>query len=111
MTPVVARAALSLLSSEQELDEHEAMCLYLALHLAPRSDVPENIATELRHQPYVDSLPKQADLTTPLWWTPAERRWLEGSNLAGAVVDRENGWKAEWEKLVTRTGLKDVVEW
>lgn len=53
----------------------------------------------LAHRAYVDSLPDAKNMTTPLFFTTEERALLEGTNLAGAVVDTETNWRAELESL------------
>lgn len=59
----------------------------------------------LSHGPYIAALPPPAELTTPLYFTPAERALLQSTNLAGAVAEREAEWTAESEAV--RSMLKE----
>jgi len=52
----------------------------------------------LKHHPYVDSLPAQSMLRTALYFTPEERELFNGSNLYGAIRDREQEWTAEYDQ-------------
>lgn len=52
------------------------------------------------HAAYVDALPREEDLDTPLWFDEEELDALKGSNLLGAVRDRRKIWREEWEDVV-----------
>jgi hypothetical protein len=55
--------------------------------------------------PYINALPKNDELTTPLWFTPEDLKWLEGTNLYSstgprsrtAVELRRTMYKDEWK--------------
>lgn len=44
-------------------------------------------------------MPTAEKLTTPLWYTLAERDLLRGTNLHGATEEREAKWREEWQAL------------
>jgi hypothetical protein len=54
---------------------------------------------QLRHWEYIASLPSPSTLLTPMYFTVEELRLLEGTNLHGAVHDREAEWRAESERV------------
>lgn len=64
----------------------------------------------LRHMIYIASLPTPSDLTTPLYFTDSELDLLDGSNLAGAVVDRRNEWQKE-SKAIQQVLRKEGLTW
>lgn len=51
-------------------------------------------------------MPSTEKLRTPLHFSPPELDLFKGTNLYGATVDRERGWKSEWEQC--RLALKQV---
>lgn len=97
VTPTLALSALS--SVLPSTDDHELMVTYLALHRLSPSDLPASVI--LAHKVYVDSLPKDEDMRTPLYFSEAEMELLKGTNLFGATEDRRKSWKAEWEHVVS----------
>lgn len=56
-----------------------------------RSSLPKEFA----HWQYIQSLPTDTELRTPLYFNKSERELLKGTNLYGAVEDRRAEWKAE----------------
>lgn len=59
---------------------------------------------------YLQSLPTEDELRTPLYYTEEERELFRGTNLFGATEDRIREWKEESE--VVRTALKeDGLTW
>lgn len=97
ITPALALSALS--SVLPSTDDHELMVTYLALHRLSPSDLPSNLV--LAHKVYVDSLPKEEDMRTPLYFGAAEMELLKGTNLFGATEDRRNSWTTEWKHVVS----------
>lgn len=94
MTAQVARYAVnSLLPVDSLLSDHARVVIYLALHQIYPTSL-DGVA--LLHHPYVQSLPAEEEMRTPLYFNDAERLYLEGTNLAGATRDRETLWRAEW---------------
>ncbi|KAK3072093.1 hypothetical protein LTS18_014710, partial [Coniosporium uncinatum] len=57
---------------------------------------------------YIDALPKEGEMGTPLWWRDEEMGWLKGTNLGGAVEGRRAAWREVWGKGVER--LREVEE-
>ncbi|BGO90464.1 hypothetical protein NBRC10512_004730 [Rhodotorula toruloides] len=101
-------------SRPKRLPDHEIMTLYLCLHLLPKSVVDQVPDLDLQHQPYVDFLPKSEAMRTPLYFTPAERELLRGTNLYGAAQEREDDWKAEWREVtswVTDEEVRRELTW
>ncbi|KAL8284115.1 hypothetical protein RQP46_004864 [Phenoliferia psychrophenolica] len=100
VTPTLARAALAAVASELDSwTDHELLTTYLALH-----KVESGTGLEHLHQAYVESLPTEADLSTPSYWSDAELSLLEGTNLAPAVVERTMGWRKEFEGVKRKVG-------
>ncbi|GAA5835729.1 hypothetical protein JCM11251_007411 [Rhodosporidiobolus azoricus] len=87
---------------------HEHLCLYLCLHVIPSKLAQGLTGLHLRHQVYVDNLPSSDSMRTTLYFSPAERELLRGSNLFGATEDRERGWKEEWEEVQGWTSDEEV---
>ncbi|KAG7449423.1 SET domain protein [Guyanagaster necrorhizus] len=97
ITKTVALRALSeLLPSENLLDWSGRQCIssYLCFHhiLDESSYIPD-----LAHGPYVNTLPSREKLRTGLHFTPLELEMFKGTNMHGAIVDREKEWRHEWE--------------
>ncbi|GEM06633.1 lysine methyltransferase [Rhodotorula toruloides] len=84
------------------------MTLYLCLHRLPKTTVERVARLDLQHQPYVDFLPISEGLRTPLYFTPAERELLRGTNLYGAMQEREDDWKAEWREVTSWVSDEEV---
>ncbi|WVR05731.1 hypothetical protein IAU60_002756 [Kwoniella sp. DSM 27419] len=78
---------------------------YLGLHWVYTDSQQPEWPSALRHRTYLESLPKPADLTTPLYFSEPELELLSGTNLLGAVEDRKREWKAESD--VVRAVLGD----
>lgn len=62
--------------------------------------------------PYIDALPKEEDLTTPLWFDVSDLKWLLGTSMhsnpssstvelsspsKSAVEERRKAWHGEYE--------------
>ncbi|KAI9571841.1 hypothetical protein HD554DRAFT_2069851 [Boletus coccyginus] len=88
--------ALETLLGHPSLDawsERQLICSYLCFHHL----CPEQSSSEaLRHFPYIQCLPRAANLLTPLHFTTTEREILRGTNLYGATSDRERDLRTEW---------------
>lgn len=64
--------------------------------------------------PYIDVLPKEEELNTPLWFEEGDLKWLLGTTLhssadgqsKSAVEQRRQMWRAEWENSIA--ALKTV---
>lgn len=95
VTPAVAQRGIARFNLEPHLPDHAALVLYLALH---RMVPPE---AGLRHGPYVDALPAEDDMRTPLFWSDVEVDFLRGTNLHGATLDRKREWDAECGEIQT----------
>ncbi|GAA5935662.1 SET domain-containing protein [Sporobolomyces koalae] len=87
---------------------HELLCLYLVLHLLPVEALAAVAKLDLQHEPYVSKLPSHDDMRTTLYFSPAERDLLRGSNLHGATLDRERAWKEEFDEVKTWIPLQEV---
>jgi len=65
--------------------------------------------------PYIRSLPKEDDLTLPLYFDADEMQWLEGTNLHRAVEERRKQWRDDWQKalnVLERQGLEySKISW
>lgn len=92
----------------KRLPDHEIMTLCLCLHLLPKDLVVRTPGLDLRHQPYVDYLPKPEAMRTTLYFNPAERELLQGTNLYGATQEREDDWKAEWREVTSWVNDEEV---
>ncbi|KAK0206753.1 SET domain protein [Desarmillaria ectypa] len=106
ITKAIALKALSrLLPSENLSNWSERQCIssYLNFHqiIDEASYIPE-----LAHGPYVNTLPSREKLRTGLHFTPLELEMFRGTNLYGAIVDREKEWRREWE--ICRTVISNV---
>jgi hypothetical protein len=55
--------------------------------------------------PYLKALPQPGSLSTPLYFSDDDRRWLAGTNLLKAVQLRESRWKEDCDK-----GIKALTE-
>ncbi|KAF7980389.1 hypothetical protein HWV62_38184 [Athelia sp. TMB] len=99
ITPELATRALSDLfkssSIHEKWNDRQLICAYICLHWALSSDLPQVLA----HRPYLDILPGEAQLRTPLYFTPDEMEAFKGTNLYGIAVDsRRAEWQAECEQ-------------
>ena len=53
--------------------------------------------------PYIRSLPSPgytSGLTTPMWYTDEDLKWIEGTNLAKAASSRKMAWRQEYEEAM-----------
>ncbi|KAG0152495.1 hypothetical protein CROQUDRAFT_70703 [Cronartium quercuum f. sp. fusiforme G11] len=98
--------------------DHQVMCLYLMLTrlaiqlrrvpASPKSAVRpgcfKNHILDLFsfHVPYVDSLPCDEDLMTPLYWNSSEMEKLRYTNLYQATLDRKRDWSVEFDDLMDK---------
>ena len=99
ITPELATRALSDLfktsSVHGKWNDRQLICAYICLHWALSSDLPPALV----HRPYLDILPGEAQLRTPLYFTPDELEAFKGTNLYGIAVDsRRAEWQAECEQ-------------
>lgn len=97
-------------------DDRRLMVLYLVLHLLPAA-ILDQISTELAlaHEPYISALPSPSSIRTPLYFSPAERALLRGTNLDGATRDREELWQNERAQALARLQapeeVKNAITW
>ena len=70
----------------------------------------EQLPEELRHAVYLQSLPTDDELRTPLYYAEEEKELLRGTNLFGATEDRIREWKEE-SKVVRTTLKEDGLTW
>ncbi|KAG0658346.1 hypothetical protein C6P46_005802 [Rhodotorula mucilaginosa] len=118
ITPTQVRRALPLeffpqpddLSHDDD-DDRRLMVLYLVLHLLP-TILLDQISPELAltHAPYISALPSPSSIRTPLYFSPAERALLEGTNLDGATRDREQLWQNERAQVLARLRAAEEVK-
>ncbi|KAK0242995.1 SET domain protein [Armillaria nabsnona] len=99
ITKAIALRALSRLFPSENLSnwsERQCISSYLCFHQiideARHSYIPE-----LAHGPYVNMLPSREKLRTGLHFTPLELEMFRGTNMHGAIIDRETEWRREWE--------------
>ncbi|PBL02778.1 SET domain protein [Armillaria gallica] len=97
ITKAIALRALSKLFPSENLSnwsERQCISSYLCFHqiFDEASYIPE-----LAHGPYVNMLPSREKLRTGLHFTPLELEMFRGTNMHGAIVDRETEWRREWE--------------
>ncbi|GAA5910166.1 hypothetical protein JCM8208_006747 [Rhodotorula glutinis] len=93
---------------------HELMALYLCLHVLDPSTVRAIAGLDLAHQVYVDHLPTTESMRTTLYFSPAERELLRGSNLYGATEEREQGWRQEWDEVrgwISDDAVREELSW
>ncbi|KAG7097316.1 hypothetical protein E1B28_004677 [Marasmius oreades] len=76
-------------------NERQCIATYLCFHLILLPSDLDHF-TFLRHGPYVLVLPPEEKMRTGLHFTPEEREMFRGSNLFGAIVDREKEYRDEW---------------
>ncbi|KAK0491238.1 SET domain protein [Armillaria novae-zelandiae] len=98
ITKAIALKALSRLFPSENLSNWSArQCIssYLCFHqiIDDASYIPE-----LAHRPYVNMLPSREKLRTGLHFTPLELDMFRGTNMHGAITDRETEWRREWEE-------------
>ncbi|GAA6063235.1 hypothetical protein JCM10212_005842 [Sporobolomyces blumeae] len=96
-------------------EHHELLALYLVLHLvSPALIAPHEPALQLDHVAYVEALPTSESMRTTLYFSAKERDLLRGSNLQGATVDRERGWRDEWNEVtgwIVDENVRREVTW
>jgi hypothetical protein len=103
ITPQVANCSLVKLLGTKDgeelkgLTERQLVCMYLCFHeIVPHDSQAQY---ELKHKPYLEMLPSQEQLNTPLHFTSDELEEFRGSNIYRATLDREAQWKSEWEAV------------
>ncbi|GAA5823460.1 hypothetical protein JCM3770_006045 [Rhodotorula araucariae] len=122
VTPTLVRQCIPTLllptcpssSRQSRQPNHELMTLYLCLHTFPSSVAERAAGLDLQHHVYVDHLPTSDAMRTTLYFAPAERELLRGSNLFGATEEREQGWRDEWEEVrswVSDSEIRDALSW
>lgn len=110
ITPTLARTAVkSLLGTTTTLETNSFIVLYLALHKIFPAGTTGIDGLELLHGPYVDALPSEKDLRTPLYFNEEEMNFLRGTNVHGATVDRERDWRAEHRLLQDELQDRGVI--
>ncbi|WVN85843.1 uncharacterized protein L203_100995 [Cryptococcus depauperatus CBS 7841] len=83
---------------------------YLGLHWVYQDQTTVEWPSALIHKTYLNSLPDPSTTLMPLYYNPCELELLTGSNLYGAVKDRQKEWFEE--SAVLRTVLKeDGLTW
>ncbi|KAF9054937.1 SET domain-containing protein [Hymenopellis radicata] len=94
-TDVALKALNKLLPNAPLSDwsERQSISSYLCFHriLDNQSTIPE-----LGYGPYVKTLPSREKLRTGLHFTDTEHEMFRGTNMHGAILDRRNAWKEEW---------------
>jgi hypothetical protein len=98
ISPRSARAHLGPALGRAFESDHSALIVYLALHRLDQA-LPSSVS--LVHRYYVDTLPDETRLRTPLWFSEQELRLLQGTNLLGATLERKAVWQSEWESVAT----------
>lgn len=46
-------------------------------------------------KPYIDLLPKEDKLSTPLFFSDEDLKWIAGTNVYGAVSERRSAWQSD----------------
>ncbi|KAJ3932166.1 MAG: SET domain protein [Lentinula lateritia] len=93
---VSAEALVQILKNRfavESWNERQCIASYLCFHHILNGESPN-----LRHRPYVQTLPTSNQLRTGLFLSSAERELFQGTNLYGAIQDREQEWKSEWNQ-------------
>ncbi|KAF9077069.1 SET domain-containing protein [Rhodocollybia butyracea] len=75
----------------QSWNERQCIASYLCFH-----HILGGESSSLRHYSYVKTLPSADKLRTGLFLSPEERELFRGTNLYGAIVDREQEWRSEF---------------
>ncbi|KIO31912.1 hypothetical protein M407DRAFT_67389, partial [Tulasnella calospora MUT 4182] len=76
--------------STQNWTERMFICSYIVTHWLARDSGLLESAPELRHFPYLETLPPFRLLSNSLTFCDAEMELLKGTNLYGATIDRRN---------------------
>jgi hypothetical protein len=101
ITAEVARAspagrALAKVADSLTSLSHVALAVYL---LTERATLANNNSTSSPspsfYAPYITALPASFD-SLPLFWLPAEREWLRGSQLPASLETRREEWGADY---------------
>ncbi|KAI0265056.1 hypothetical protein BC834DRAFT_843706 [Gloeopeniophorella convolvens] len=108
ITPALSQTALlTLLGNQaylQRWTERQLMIAYICFHWIVIPDGHE----ALIHLPYINTLPSEDQLTTPLHFTEVELDSLKGTNLYGATKDRFRDWEIEWEQCAADVSTIDA---
>lgn len=99
ITPELCKDALSNVFKPSTLHEKwtekQLICAYLCLHWVLSSDLPPALV----HRPYLNILPSQDKLLTPLHFTADENLAFKGTNLYRMAVEtRREEWQQEWQQ-------------
>ncbi|KAL0564514.1 hypothetical protein V5O48_017531 [Marasmius crinis-equi] len=77
-------------------NERQCMACYMCLHLINHETEPNDYLRYLQHGPYIRMLPSKDKMRTAIHFSPEERELFRGSNLFGAIMDREKDCRDEW---------------
>ncbi|KAJ3722676.1 SET domain protein [Lentinula raphanica] len=92
-------------SAIESWNERQCIASYLCFHR-----ILDSGSFPLQHHPYVDTLPASKQLQTGLFLTSEERELFRGTNMYGAIQDREQEWRLEWNQC--RNVVAEVnTEW
>ncbi|KAH7877122.1 SET domain-containing protein [Lentinula edodes] len=93
---VAAEALVQILKNQSAVEswnERQCIASYLCFH-----HILNGESLNLRHRPYVQTLPTPDQLRTGLFLSSAERELFQGTNLYGAIQEREQEWKSDWNQ-------------
>ncbi|KAJ3782663.1 SET domain protein [Lentinula aff. detonsa] len=89
-------ALAQILKAPSALDswnERQCIASYLCFH-----HILNGESLYLQHYHYVQTLPTPEQLRTGLFLTLEERELFQGTNMYGAIRDREQEWRSEWSR-------------
>ncbi|MCJ1399219.1 hypothetical protein MMC11_002421 [Xylographa trunciseda] len=71
------------------------------------------IAEDSFWHPYIRMLPQPADdaLDTPMFYSPEDCLWIQGTNLEGTRKVRQEQWKQEYEKALDLLKYNDIARY
>ncbi|KAF2205544.1 SET domain-containing protein [Delitschia confertaspora ATCC 74209] len=123
--PTVVTCPLSLTLSSLNLDPSPTAVRHVDSDLHKfRATLPERILSVLLlieqaslgeksfWYPYIACLPPSESLSTPLYFTNEDLRWLEGTNLLKATEERRKVWREEWKaacNMLREGGIDDSI--
>ncbi|KAK4685632.1 hypothetical protein P7C73_g4519, partial [Tremellales sp. Uapishka_1] len=93
-------------SGRESWSEAMRIAAYLCLHWVRR----DNMHPALVHKDYVQSLPRSADLLTPLYFNDAELSLLQNTNLIHAVRETRQIWEEDCE-TVRKVLKEEGITW
>ncbi|ESK96869.1 lysine methyltransferase [Moniliophthora roreri MCA 2997] len=97
--------------------ERQCIASYLVFHrILGELDCSSKFSRILQHGPYVEMLPSADKMRTGLHLTPEERELFKGSNLFGAIDDREKDCRSEWSECAkviasSNSGWAEAFTW